>query len=142
MTFLRGLRGKRLVLVTMAIFGAAGGIAFASIPDSTGTYHAGMLVKDGTIRIIDPTTDQCKAKTETEITFNKQGPQGSQGVPGQNGTNGVSPTVRQVAPGPNCPAGGAAITDAANSTAYVCNGSNGADGQPFSGTFTSPNGQY
>jgi hypothetical protein len=124
--FLGGLGGKRLVLVSMAIFGAAGGIAFASIPDSgTGTYHACMLVKDGTIRIIDPATDQCKAKTETEITFNKQGPQGP------------SPTVTQLPTGnTNCPNGGAAITDSANSTAYVCSG------QPFSGTFTSPNGQY
>ena len=49
---------------------------------------------------------------------------------------------------PNCPNGGAAITDAANTTAYVCygqngqDGQNGADGQPFSGTFTSPNGEY
>ncbi len=45
----------------------------------------------------------------------------------------------------NCPAGGAAITDSTGSTAYVCSGQNGqagADGQPFSGTFTSPNGQY
>jgi len=133
-TFLRGLRGTRLVLVMMAVFGAAGGIAFASIPDSTGTYHACMLVKDGTIRMIDSATDQCKAKTETEITFNKQGPQG---IPGQNGTNGVSPTVTPLAVGnTNCPNGGAAITDSANSTAYVCSG------QPFSGTFTSPNGQY
>ncbi len=142
MGFLRGLRGKRLALATVAIFGAAGGIAFASIPDDgTGVYHA-CLAKNGKIRIIDPVTDQCK-KNETEITFNQKGPQGIPGVPGQNGTNGVSPTVTQLPPGnTNCPAGGAAITDAANSTAYVCSGRNGADGQPFSGTFTSPNGQY
>ena len=42
-------------------------------------------------------------------------------------------------------AGGVAITDAAGTTAYACSGSDGApgaDGEPFSGTFTSPNGQY
>ena len=35
-----------------------------------------------------------------------------------------------------------AITDAAGHTAYVCSGQNGADGQPFSGTVSSPNGLY
>jgi hypothetical protein len=45
--------------------------------------------------------------------------------------------VTQLAVGDaNCPAGGAAITDANNSTAYVCNGQAGADGDPFTGTFT------
>ena len=42
-------------------------------------------------------------------------------------------------------AGGAAITDANNSTAYVCSGQDGQpgkDGTPFSGTFTSSNGAY
>ena len=39
----------------------------------------------------------------------------------------------------HCNAGGAAITDASGNTAYVCNGT---DGQPFSGNFTSPNGQF
>jgi len=36
----------------------------------------------------------------------------------------------------NCPAGGVAITDAAGHTGYVCSA------QPFSGTFTSPSGEY
>ena len=41
--------------------------------------------------------------------------------------------------------GGAAITDSAGATAYVCsglNGQDGADGDSFAGTFASPNGQY
>ena len=55
----------------------------------------------------------------------------------------MSPSVTSLAAGdPNCPAGGAALTDAAGATAYVCSGQDGADGQPFSGTFTSPNGEY
>jgi hypothetical protein len=145
-----GLRGRRLAVATTAMFAAVGGIAYAAIPDATGVYHA-CLSKNGSIRIIDPDTDQCRAN-ETSITFNQQGPKGDPGRPGTNGvngtngTNGVSPTVTQLAAGdPNCPNGGAAMTDAANTTAYVCNGANGqngTDGQPFSGTFTSPNGQY
>jgi hypothetical protein len=166
-----GLRGRRLALVTVAIFAVAGGIAYASIPDATGVYHACMLKNIGTIRIIDLDKQQhCVSALETEITFNQKGQkgdQGLQGTPGQPGTNGqngtngsngsngapgISPTVTQLAVGDsNCPAGGAAITGATGPTAYVCSGLNGqngqngqpgADGQPFSGTFTSPNGQY
>lgn len=70
----------------------------------------------------------------------RNGPAGEVGADGQDG---VSPTVTQLAAGgAACPAGGAAITDAAGTTAYVCNGLAGEDGTPFSGTFTSPNGQY
>ena len=59
---------------------------------------------------------------------------------GTNGKDGVSPTVTQLVAGDShCNAGGAAITDASGNTAYVCNGT---DGEPFSGNFTSPNGQF
>jgi hypothetical protein len=175
-----GLRGRRLAITTVAIFAVAGGVAYAAIPDAAGVYH-GCVLKNGTLRIIDPDTDQCKAN-ERAITFNQTGQKGdpgSPGAPGQpgadgtngtngtdgtngtngapgqpgadgkdgtNGTDGTSPTVAQLGPGnPNCLNGGVAITDAAGTTAYVCsgqNGQNGTDGQPFSGTFTSPNGQY
>lgn len=146
------LRRRRLAVVTVAIFAVAGGIAYGSIPDAGGVYHA-CITRSGTIRVIDPDTDQCKPN-ESPITFN------------QTGDPGKSPTVATVAAGAQCPAGGAAITDTAGTTAYVCSGQNGADGKngaygkngadgrngadgkdgapgtPFSGTFTSPNGQY
>jgi hypothetical protein len=71
---------------------------------------------------------------------------------GVNGQDGVSVTSESLAPGddPACPNGGSMFT-AANGVSYACNGSNGVDGQDgqdgqdgedFSGTFTSPNGQY
>jgi hypothetical protein len=129
------LRRRRLAVSTVAIFAVAGGIAYGSIPDAGGVYHA-CVTKTGAIRIIDADTDQCKS-IETAITFNAKG---------QTGDPGQSPTVATVAVGDSpCAAGGAAITDAAGTTAYVCsglNGKDGADGTPFSGTFTSPNGQY
>ena len=145
-----GPRGRRIAVAAVAIFAVIGGIAYAAIPDAgTGTYHACMLKSIGTIRIIDPSKQSCNATYETEITFNQKGSKGDPGGPGAQGAagaNGSSPTVTQVAAGhPQCPAGGAAITDAAGTTAYVCSGANGedgADGEPFSGTFTSPNGAY
>jgi hypothetical protein len=71
---------------------------------------------------------------------------------GVNGQDGVSVTSQSLAPGddPACPNGGSKFT-AENGVSYACNGSNGQngldgrdgqDGQDFSGTFTSPNGQY
>jgi hypothetical protein len=136
---------KRLALAVVAVFALAGGIAYAAIPDADSTYHACMLKGVGTIRIVDPERQRCSAALETEITFGARGPQGlpgTQGAPGAHGTNGVSPTVAQIGAGTNCANGGAAITDANGSTAYVCSGANGNDGAPFAGTFTSQNGDY
>jgi len=82
----------------------------------------------------------------TPVQWNQQGLPGAKGDNGENGAdgaNGVSPTVSQLLEGDaNCPTGGAALTDAFGSTAYVCNGVAGNDGQQFAGTFTSPNGEY
>ena len=71
------------------------------------------------------------------------GQNGEDGQDGQDGQDGVSVTSQALAPGddPACPNGGTKLT-AANGVSYACNGSNGQDGQDFSGTFTSPNGQY
>ena len=141
---------KRIVCVGV-LFAAAAGIAYAAIPDSTGVYTACMLDKVGTVRLIDPSLPASNlmshcTSAETKFTFNQQGQQGapgSPGSPGKDGANGVSPTVTQLSAGdPNCGAGGAAITDAAGHKAYVCNGADGKDGQPFAGTFTSANGQF
>ena len=88
----------------------------------------------------------CNPALEIEVSWNKQGQQGIQGPPGRagaDGDDGVSPSVTQLAAGDaNCPAGGAAITDAAGTTAYACSGQDGADGESFTGTFTSANGEY
>jgi hypothetical protein len=86
---------------------------------------------------------------------------GSNGEQGQDGDDGASVTNQALAPGddPACPNGGTKFTSA-DGVSYACNGSNGQDGQDgvdgqdgrdgvdgqdgedFSGTFTSPNGQF
>jgi hypothetical protein len=129
-------------VVAALLFVLAGGIAYATIPDSGQTYTACMLKGVGTIRLIDTSLGgnsllgRCTS-LEAQITWNQKG------QPGPAGPAGQSPTVAQLTSGDtHCAAGGAAITDANGSTAYVCNGATGAAGQPFSGTFTSPNGEY
>ncbi len=134
-----------LVLVGAVALLAVAGVAYATIPDGAGVYTACRLNGVGTIRLIDPSGPSTSllshcAAFETQITWNQKGQKGEAGAPGQNG---VSPTVAQLSAGDShCPAGGAAITDAAGTPAYVCSGQNGADGQSFAGTFTSPNGQF
>ena len=137
-----------LVLAGALALLAVAGVAYAAIPDSAGVYTACRLNGIGTIRLIDPSSpstsllSHCTA-IETQISWNQKGQKGETGAPGKDG---VSPTVVQLSPGDShCPAGGAAITDAGGTTAYVCSGQNGkdgADGKSFAGSFTSPSGQF
>ena len=149
---IRHPRGKGVLVLAGAVaLLAVAGVAYAAIPDSAGVYTACRLNGIGTIRLIDPSApsssllSHCTA-FETQISWNQKGQKGDTGTPGKDG---VGPTVAQLSTGDShCPAGGAAITDAGGTTAYVCsgvngqNGTNGKDGQSFSGTFTSPNKQF
>jgi hypothetical protein len=143
-----------VAIAAVAIFAVLGGIAYASIPDAAGVIHGCYRTstddQKGQLRVVDEPAN-CRSN-EQPIEWNQRGaagppgPTGQDGADGEDGADGVSPTVTQLAVGDvNCPAGGAAITDAAGTTAYACSGANGddgADGEPFSGTFTSPNGEY
>jgi hypothetical protein len=121
-----------------------GSVAWAAIPDAAGLIHGCHKLNNGQLRVVE-SADDCHP-SERAIDWNQTGQQGPPGMDGSDGTDGVSPSVTPLAAGDaNCPAGGAAITDAAGSVAYVCSGQageDGADGEPFSGTFTSPNGEY
>lgn len=137
-------RGQSTLVAAAVSCGAtliAGSIAWAAIPDGSGTINACYGKVGGIVRVIDATKrEKCIAGLETALSWNQRG---AQGVPGAPGT---SPTVAQLVAGDeHCPAGGAAITDALGSTAYVCSGSDGEagqDGEDFNGSFTSPNGRY
>ena len=118
---------KRIVCVGV-LFAAAAGIAYAAIPDSKGVYTGCMLNKVGTVRLIDPSLPASNVMShctnvETKFTFNQQGQQGAPGLPGAAGEDGEP--GKDGAPGANGK-----------------DGKDGKDGQPFSGTFTSPNGQF
>jgi len=139
-----GRRSAIAGAVTVTALALAGGIAYATIPDANKVFTACMLNRVGTIRLIDKSLAAANPMSrctslETEVSWNQQG------LPGRDGNDGTGPAVAQIAAGDRslCSgAGGAAITDASGSTAYVCNGTNGNDAQPFSGSFTSPNGNY
>lgn len=147
-------RRSRVAVGVAAIFSIAAGIAYAAIPDAAGViygcYRTSTDDQKGQLRVVEDPAN-CRSN-ESAIQWNQTGPagpagpagaDGRDGVDGMDGADGSSPTVTQLAAGDaNCPAGGAAITDGAGATAYVCSGRDGTDGTPFSGTFTSPNGQY
>ena len=59
----------------------AGGIAFATIPDSAGVIHACYKKSGGAVRIINSPTVKCQS-TETAISWNQKG------VPGPPGPSG------------------------------------------------------
>jgi hypothetical protein len=95
-------RGIILLAVTLAL-ATAGGVAYATIPDSNNVYTACMLKSTGTIRLIDGSLPAATLMShctslETSISWNQKGPQGIQGLKGDkgdpgkdgvNGTNGV-----------------------------------------------------
>ena len=113
-----GRRGLATGVVAVAALAAAGGIAYATIPDSTKTFNACMLNKVGTIRLIDkslPASDpmsHCSSTLEAPISWSQlgqpgpvgpAGPQGPKGDAGPAGTDG--PQGPKGDTGANGPAG-------------------------------------
>ncbi len=65
-----------MVVALLAIVLAAGGVAFATIHDSSGTIH-GCYDKKGDLRVVESAAD-CRSR-ETALAWNQQGPPGPPG---------------------------------------------------------------
>ncbi|MGZ4309406.1 MAG: collagen-like triple helix repeat-containing protein, partial [Gaiellaceae bacterium] len=93
-----GQRTRRMFIVAAALFAVAGGVVYATIPDSNHVYTACMKNISGKIRLIDPSLPKtnlmshCIAK-ETQITWNQNGgqpgPTGPAGAKGDRGPTGL-----------------------------------------------------
>jgi hypothetical protein len=84
---------------------AAGGIAYATIPDSGGVIHGCYAKSGGSLRVIDDSVTNCKS-TETALNWNIQGQQGPVGPAGPQGLQGFAgPQGPQGPVGPTGPAG-------------------------------------
>lgn len=86
-------RVVRVAVLSVVLLGLAGGIAYATIPDSNHVYTACMLKVTGTVRLIDtslPNHDLRGHCTpwEEQISWNQQGQQGSPGLQGPKGDAG------------------------------------------------------
>jgi hypothetical protein len=102
---------KRLVALLVGLTAAAlaGGVAYATIPDSAGVIHTCYSKATGTWRPIDSPSEKCKSG-ETQLDFNQRGPQGPAGPQGPSGPAGpAGPAGPQ---GPAGPAGPAGASDA------------------------------
>lgn len=96
-----GKRGITALAAATALL-AAGGAAYATIPDSSGVVHGCYAKSGGSVRVVDTSVDACKAN-ETALDWNVQGPPGPQGPQGPQGQAG--PTGPQGPAGPAGPAG-------------------------------------
>jgi hypothetical protein len=80
-----------LLLFTVAGLTVAGGIAYATIPDGDGVFHACVKETNGAVRVIDPgnpgRTGHCKGQ-ETAVSWNQTGPTGPTGPQGTTGNTG------------------------------------------------------
>lgn len=85
-----------------------GGVAFASIPDSSGVIHGCYDKSSGALRVIDSSVTTC-GTNETALTWNQQGPQGPAGPTGPRGATGpagpAGPTGATGSTGPAGPPG-------------------------------------
>jgi hypothetical protein len=73
-------------VICIALLVAVGGVAFASIPDSSGVVHACYQKKGGGLRVIGG--GKCR-KSEKSLAWSQQGRQGLQGVNGAQGIQGA-----------------------------------------------------
>jgi hypothetical protein len=87
------MKGKlvRPALLALVIAGAlmvAGGIAYATIPDTGGVIHGCYEKTWGALRVIDTGKPQKCSKFETPLSWSQTGPQGVQGPQGIQGPQG------------------------------------------------------
>jgi hypothetical protein len=79
-----------------AAVAAAGSIAWATVPDAEGVFHA-CVKKSGQLVLIDPDAGEACKKNETAASWNHAGPSGPAGAQGPGGQQGP--------PGPPGPKG-------------------------------------
>jgi hypothetical protein len=102
MRFLFHGRVRLTMLVAIAAGLTAGGIAYASIPDS-GIIHGCYKKNKGDLRVIDPSAGGSCGPSETPLDWNQTGPTGLKGGTGPTGATGPTEGVNTVGTGPTTP---------------------------------------
>jgi hypothetical protein len=86
-------RGTRLLLIVTALLAVGGGIAYATIPSSSGVIQGCYQMTSGTLRVIgtNPTVGGGKcSSSEKPLTWNQRGPTGARGATGLRGVTGAT----------------------------------------------------
>jgi hypothetical protein len=131
---------RRALITTTAALGAAilvAGAAYATIPDNNGVIHACYAKSGGTIRVIDSSVTNCKASSETSLSWNRQGPVGPAGPAGPVGATGATGPAGPAGPagvaGPAGPAGPAGAPGVSTVTFAIMDPNQGSvNGNTFS----------
>ena len=77
MKILRRRPSPAMAVALAALVVALGGVAFATIPDSSGTFHGCVANGNGNLRVVEGAAD-C-GRNERAISWNQQGPAGPPG---------------------------------------------------------------
>jgi hypothetical protein len=87
-----GRHGRAAALGIVIVALAAGGIAYAAIPDSNGVIHGCYQVNSGSLHVVgtNPTVGggKCSAN-ERSLDWNQKGPTGAKGATGARGPTGA-----------------------------------------------------
>jgi hypothetical protein len=83
-------RVRLAALVAVVLGLAAGGIAYATIPDADGVIHGCYKTVGGGLRVIDTDAGRACKEGETSLKWNVAGQQGPPGPPGISGYEIVS----------------------------------------------------
>ena len=100
---IRSRPSPAVVVASVALLVAVGGVASASIPGDSAVVHACYQKKGGVLRVIDTARHGFSGKCRTSekgLSWNQQGPRGLPGTAGAGGAPGVPGT-----PGAPAPAG-------------------------------------
>jgi hypothetical protein len=113
---------KRLVIGVIAGLTLAGGVAYATIPDSGGVIHGCYVKQVGILRVIDTSSGQKCTALEAPLDWSQQGPAGPAGPAGPQGPQGdegpAGPAGPQGPAGPTGPQGPAGKDGAATTYNY------------------------
>jgi hypothetical protein len=85
-------RPGSVVLAAVGALLVAGGIAYATIPDSSGVIHGCYQKNVGNLRVIDSSTESCRP-SEVALNWNQTGPTGATGATGATGPTGATGTT-------------------------------------------------
>jgi hypothetical protein len=111
------LRTRRSSIIAVVVVGAAaGGIAYASIPDSKGVIHGCYRKTSGQLIVIDSSGKGCE-EGWTPLTWSQTGPTGARGPTGPTGATGLTGATGATGPtGPTGPTGATGLKGATGAT--------------------------
>lgn len=122
------MKGRVGLVVGLVIGVVAGGVAYATIPGSSGVISGCYKKTGGELRVIDPSKGQTCTSKELPLPWSQQGPTGPTGTQGATGPTGPTQTldVIEVENQINFSAGGLQQVDATCPAGYTVVGGGAA----------------